>query len=136
MGRSGSEELDHTADWALRVSGRSLSDLFVQAAQGMQEMMGISINQNADVKRLIEVSAADLETLLVGFLEEILYLQESERICITRIEMVELSETHLRSLLTCQPVWSVQKEIKAVTFHELEIRKLPGHFETVLVFDV
>ncbi len=136
MQPSDSEELHHTADWALRVSGKSLDELFVHAALGMQAMMGIEITQDTDSQRYFETSATDLETLLVRFLEEILYLLESENIRITGIKINERTETHLQSLLTCKPVQSIQKEIKAVTFHELEIHRGPGHFETVLVFDV
>ena len=136
MPPSSYEELDHTADWALRVKGGSLAELFVQAALGMQAMMGIEITPDPESQITFKTSATDLEMLLVGFLEEILYLLESEKISTTKIEFDQLGETYLHAYLTCRPVRSVQKEIKAVTFHELEIHQSPGQHETVLVFDV
>ncbi len=132
----GYEELPHTADWALRVQSTTLGGLFEQAALGMQAMMGISTIEERGTTKVFTAAGEDVETLLVKFLEEILYLLESESCRVSGITFEDIHETHLRARLVCQRVHSIEKEIKAVTFHQLEIHALPSGYETVLVFDV
>ena len=62
------EEIEHTADWALRVRGRDLGELLVNAARGMVSLM-IS-NPPAtplNVDRNIEIDSIDAESLLVDW---------------------------------------------------------------------
>ena len=132
----GYEELSHTADLALRVESTTLGGLFEQAALGMQAMMGIKPDEGSTTTREFTASSADVETLLITFLEEILFLVEIENCHVPGITFEAIHETYLRAHLDCQPVQSIEKQIKAVTFHQLEIRSLPSGYETILVFDV
>ena len=60
------EEVDHTADWALRVRGGDLRALFENAARGMISLIGGEAVAGAhEIERRIDLSAPDLETLLV-----------------------------------------------------------------------
>ena len=136
MTHSGYEELPHTADWAMRVESTTLGGLFEQAALGMQAMMGISTYGDPPASREFTASSDDVETLLIKFLEEILYLLEAENCHVAGITIKNIDETHLRADLDCRSVRSIEKEIKAVTFHQLEIRRKPSGYETVVVFDV
>jgi SHS2 domain-containing protein len=136
MAPSGYEELPHTADWAVRVKSVTLGGLFEQAAIGMQAMMGITTFGERATTREFTASGDDVETLLIKFLEEILFLLEVENCHVSGITFEDIHETHLRAHLDCQPLRSIEKEIKAVTFHQLEIRRLPSGYETVIVFDV
>ena len=87
-------------------------------------------------RRAFSASSEDVETLLVKFLEEILYLLEVESCHVAGITFEEIHETSVRATFDCLPLVSLEKAIKAVTFHELEVRKRPSGYETVLVFDV
>ena len=62
------EEVDHTADIAIRVWGRDLAELFVNGAYGMACQMADLDAVNQEVEHLIELEAYDAETLLVSWL--------------------------------------------------------------------
>ena len=72
------EEIEHTADWALRVRGQTLTELFRNAGLGMLSLLGIEHGPGNAESRFIELKADDNETLLVIWLEELLYPLEVE----------------------------------------------------------
>jgi SHS2 domain-containing protein len=130
------EELDHTADWAFRARGHDLRELFVNAARGMFYLQGSSESGGETVTREFAVEGFDRETLLVNWLNELLYLQEQHREQYQRFEIVEFSERRLRARIHGGPQGNVNKLIKAVTFHGLHIHPVPGGWEADIVVDV
>ena len=132
----GFEEIPHTADIALRVWGRDLKELFVNAARGMAWLLTDPDAVEPAVAVPIELTAYDAETLLVSWLGELLYLSERDGIVFTTFEMEEMTPTHLRGVARGGPVQEIRQPIKAVTFSDLEIRSTPHGLETVIVFDV
>lgn len=133
--RAGFEEIQHTADWALRVWAPDLVELFRQAAAGMQTLMDLRSSGETIQQKEIECSAIDYESLLVTFLSEILYWIESEGLACQNFNLV-IEGFHLSGTASCKTVESMTKVIKAVTFHNLQIVKRDGLFETTIVFDV
>lgn len=133
--RSGYEEIGHTADWSLRVWAPDLEELFTQAASGMQHMMGIQLAGCPRKPRRIECAAGDIESLLVIFLNDILYWIESEKFGCDHFD-IKISGDHLRGQVETALVVQETKEIKAVTFHQLSIERKGNTFETTIVFDV
>jgi SHS2 domain-containing protein len=69
------EEINHTADRAFRVTGRDMTALLKNAACAMQALEGVPPPAEASATREIEVEGVDRETLLVNWLNEILYLE-------------------------------------------------------------
>jgi SHS2 domain-containing protein len=136
------EEIDHTADWALRVNGENLTALLHNAASGMFHLMGLRITKEKSSQRHIEIEARDSEELLVTFLEELLYAIESRSVgfdeMAIQIVQSEGSGPKLKLLATLieAPISSLEKSIKAVTYHGLEIRPIDNGFQAVVVFDV
>jgi SHS2 domain-containing protein len=132
----GYEEVEHTADWALRVQGVDLESFFNHAASGMLSLMGIRAAEAPVHTYALELEADELETLLVSFLEEILYRLESTSETTDGIKFEAIDTNSLNAVLTCRPVLDIAKEIKAVTYHGLEINPSASGFEAVIVFDV
>jgi SHS2 domain-containing protein len=128
-------EIEHTADWALYVWAPNPSLLFVQAAQGMYWLMEISLLPGGQVERVLDLEEEDLETLLVAFLSELLYLGESEGLGFDKFE-ISLEGQHLHAVVRGGPIVEQRKEIKAVTFHNLAVRQTEKGFEVTVVFDV
>ncbi len=132
-------EIEHTADWALEVTAPEEAALLAEAARGMYALAGTRLASAPRLSRRLELSAPDLEGLLVRFLEELLYLGESEGAAYDtfslRVEPDE-DEWHLHADLGGAPIESMNKEIKAVTWHNLRVRRSPRGLHTVLVFDV
>lgn len=135
MNQAGFEELQHTADWALRVWAPNREDLFRQAAIGMNALMGLKLQDEPVHKVELYLSAEDDESLLVGFLNEILFYLEIERIGFEDFPL-KLNDNRLIAELWGKPIRSIEKPIKAVTFHNLVVQRGEDGLEARLVFDV
>jgi SHS2 domain-containing protein len=133
--QQGHRELEHTADWALEVWAPDLAGLLAEAARGMYRLMGVVLADGPRQERRIALAGADRESLLVDFLAELLYLVESEGLAFDTLDL-EAAEGRLAARLEGAPVVSRSKEIKAVTYHRLEVRDTARGMETRIVFDV
>lgn len=131
------EEIDHTADWALRVRGADLRALFENAARGMISLIGGEADpQQQAVRRTITLQAPDWEVLLVKWLAELLYLIEDEGLVFTAIDVRRVEDFSLQAEVTGIPGGHFNKYIKAVTYHNLAIHRTENGYETTVVFDV
>ncbi len=137
MNASGFEVVEHTADWALRVWGDDLGDLFQQAALGMGFLMvGDLTAVTPKTTRNLNLQAFDREDLLVEWLSELLYWAESEYLVFRQFDMHTISDTTLNATVTGGKVTQIDKDIKAVTYHNLAIVETAVGLETTIVFDV
>lgn len=136
------EEVTHTADWALRVRGANLGELFLNAAQGMYALLAPEPGPDAPAlgadiaSRRVMLTAPDAESLLVAWLNELLYLTESEALVFDRFRLTALSERYLEAVVEGVPARALKKQIKAATFHDLRIQVGEDGFQTTIVFDV
>ncbi len=130
------EELDHTADWAVRVRGSTFSDLLTHAARAVHDLTGARLAPSPARWRRIDLSAPDRETLLVRWLEEILHAMESRNVGLAQVQVDVSPGWQLRGKVQETPLLSISRPIKAVTFHELHIREVARGLETTIVFDV
>ena len=131
----GYRELEHTADWQLAVWAPDFPTLCVQAAYGMYHLADTRLKNQARLVRELEVQAQDRESLLVAFLTELLYLNEVEGLGFDEI-IIQSAGTQLKAQMEGAAIESQTKEIKAVTYHGLEIREGPHGLEANIVFDV
>ena len=130
------EEVDHTADWALLVRGRDMSDLCLVAASAMLAACGARPAKGRRDERQLELHAEDREGLLVSWLEEILFSLETRRRVPTRIDVTVSPQLGLLAHWTDAPLGEVEKPIKAVTYNDLSVRVADGGLEATIVFDV
>jgi SHS2 domain-containing protein len=130
------EEIEHTADWAIRVRGRDLKELFKNAALGMAMLMADVNGIELSVEKRLELEEFDTETLLVSWLSELLWLNEDSDATFVRYEIRELTSTHIKATVWGGFAPSQWKHIKAVTFHDLNIIATDDGLEVTLVFDV
>jgi len=130
------EEVEHTADRALRICGRDLAELFTNAALGMNSLMRSAAGGRPSVAKEIELEAIDAESLLVAWLSELAFWAETESLLFTRFEFLRISPTRLSAVVRGDRVGAFEKHVKAVTFHNLDIRSEAGGLTTTVVFDV
>ena len=130
------EEVDHTADIAIRVRGRDLAELFANGAYGMACQMADLDAVNQEVEHLIELEAYDAETLLVSWLGELLYVSERDGCVFTDFDVLEVTPTRLRAVVRGGPVRERRQHIKAATFSDLKIVRTGEGYEATIVFDV
>ena len=130
------EEIEHTADWAYRVRGKNLGELFIQAAWGLYALVEMQLAPAPQTTRLIQLTGVDRESLLVAWLNELLYFHESEGLGFEGLEIEHLDEISLQAKVTGAPTQQWLKDIKAVTYHNLAIRETESGLEVTLVLDV
>lgn len=132
---AGYQESEHTADWQLDVWAPKLSELFIEAAKGMYSLSGITLANSSVGQRTISLEDVDRESLLVSFLNELLYMAEQEGLGFKQIE-VSIKNHLLKSTLLVFPIIHQVKEIKAVTYHDLRVKLDNGIYRVSIVFDV
>lgn len=130
------EEIEHTADRAFRVTGRNLSDLLVNAAWAMHALEGMHSAGELCATLDLEADGIDAESLLVNWLNEILFLEQKHRVICEKFEILELNAYHLRARAETRECGERQSEIKAVTYHNLKVRQTPAGLEAEVVVDV
>lgn len=136
----GYEVIGHTADIRLKVWGLTEEELFRDALLGMMHIIKMQNskgkNQNLS-KRTIKIEAEDQTALLVDFLNEALYQSHTNKEVYNEVKFNQLIDKNLEAELIGFPVRGFEEDIKAVTYHEAEIKKRPdGQFETTLIFDI
>lgn len=101
----------------------------------MFELMGVEVSEDARCHRQLEIDADDGEQLLVSFLEELLFIADSEELAFDGF-MLKLVDTNLLARLEGGDIVSCGKEIKAVTYHNLQIKERKRGLKTRIIFDV
>ncbi len=132
---AGFVEVAHTADWSLKVWAEDLGCLFAEAARGMYSLMEIQLARQPRLTETMHIESDDAESLLVSFLNELLYKMESRRLAFDQVS-VQVNILALEAQLEGAPVTFQKKEITAVTFHNLAIAQTEDRFEVTIVFDV
>lgn len=129
------EEINHTADIALRVWGNDFYALLSHAVEGMYDLMGVEGVIGSRVENAFSLVDDSLESVLVDFLNECLYLAEDRNQSFDDFTFNTMSgKLYIHAYGT--EIRSIERQIKAVTFHELEIIETPSGLETTITFDV
>jgi len=143
------EILPHTADLKIRVYGNSIEELFKHALIGMFQSMRPAAPEchynenkrlvcaNLPINHAIEVNSPDRDALLVDFLSYALYLSDvhNEAYLDVTIDLLDMKRilAHVHGI---KIKGFDESEIKAVTYHDLNIVKMNGLWQTEIVFDI
>jgi SHS2 domain-containing protein len=131
----GYREIEHTADWELEVWAPDLRGLLEQAARGMYALSGLRLERTQPQQRELELQAEDAEGMLVVFLGELLHFIEQDNLAFDEF-LMELDGYALHAQLIGSQVQKIDKEIKAVTYHNLMVRQSSQGLRVNIVFDV
>ena len=128
--------IDHTADIGIRIVSGDVRGLFEEAARALVDIMGARSNEGPNHIR-ISIEGLDQSDVLVRWLQEILYRVEVEDLRISHVEVLDVNPQGLTALVagTNDPT-ELLEEIKAVTYHNLEIVEVDNHVETTIIFDI
>ncbi len=117
------EILEHKADLKIRAFGKTKEELFCNALLGMTENQKPEIKNQEEIKREIKIKSLDLSSLLVDFLSEVLYQTQVHKETYNDIKFNKFSDTEIEGELIGQKVERFGEDIKAVTYHNLEIKQ-------------
>ena len=129
--------LEHPSDLGIEATGPTLCEAFEQAALGLISVIADPQTIDAKDERRITLEAQDYENLLVRWLSEILYLYDGEDFLLKVPKIESLSPIKLSARLLGEKYEAskhiVKLDVKAVTYHQLAIKKGNGG-TTVQVF--
>jgi len=130
---------EHTADIGVEVTADSLSAVFEGAACAMVSLAVDPAGVRAVDERSIALEADDLGELMFLWLNELLFLMESERMLFSDFD-VRVEGSRLEAVLRGEPAdpgrHSQRSEVKAATYHELSVGRAAGGWKARVIFDV
>jgi SHS2 domain-containing protein len=133
------EILDHTADVGIIAYGADLKQAFANAARALFSLITEIDDVEEVLHQNIVVNAGDLESLLVAWLNELVYRFDAEGILFKRFEISQLDDTHLRARGYGEKVdvsrHRLKTGVKAATYHMLKVEKNNG-YRVRVIFDI
>ncbi len=129
--------IDHTADMMVKAFGKTLEECFANAAFALfdqtVDLSNIGTNEETDIR----VSGIDDEDRLYSFLSEMLFIEDADNLILKEFEVSFDSDDvicHAKGETLDRSKHRIRSEIKAVTYHMMEIdRKTPS---VTVLFDV
>tara|TARA_Y100000310_G_C20078607_1_gene532742 strand:- start:40 stop:447 length:408 start_codon:yes stop_codon:yes gene_type:complete len=130
--------LEHTAEVKFHVEGSSLERAFVDAAMALGETIVGKQKINNKISKEIEVKGKDNERLLYNFLEEILFLLDSEDFVISSVNSIKIESGSLVAVVLGDKAseYDFSNSVKAITYSEMKVVEEAGKTIIEGVFDV
>ncbi|SPD72761.1 conserved hypothetical protein [uncultured Desulfobacterium sp.] len=132
--------LDHTADLGIMVRGSDIKDLFEKAGLALIQIMINPGPDRANKSIQLSLEGNDPAELMVNWLGEILYLFDGEKEIVTGIIINSISPTYIDATLKTVSFdpehHDIICEIKAVTYHQIEVAKKDDYWEARVIFDL
>jgi len=134
--------IDHTADLKVRAYGKTLEEAFANAAIGGFDFLTDTTKIKKKTEKKISIKSKRLEALLYDFLEELLFLLDTESFIISDFKDMKIKQAKDKFELTCVAQgdsyknYDVKGDIKAITYSEMLIKKEKTGFVIEAVFDI
>jgi len=133
------EILDHTADVGVIAYGTDLKQAFANAARALFSLITELDDVEEVLHRDIKINASDEESLLVAWLNELVYRFDTEGILFKRFDVSQLGATHLEARgygeKADRSKHKLKTGVKGATYHMLKVDKTDG-FRVQVLFDI
>ncbi len=133
------ELLEHPADIGFRAHGRTIPDLFATCAEALLSIFLDPSQAQARQVWQLSVQGFDLESLLVNWLNEVLYYVDAKRVIFTRTE-IRIESNQLNATCHGETLDFARHPsrvlVKAVTYHQLRILESNGGWIAEVYVDV
>ena len=134
------ELFDHTADVGIRVFAPSMAGLIAPAGEGLYTVIGELTPGGERSGLRLEHTGDEPAVLLRDYLAELLFLFEDERRIVVSTDVHVFDEGRLvveaQLAAVDETVSSYEREVKAITYHALEIAKLRDGFQATIIVDI
>ncbi len=133
------EYLSHTADAKFRAFGKDIDEVFVNSALAMFNILGDTTVVKTTKKIEIELKGENYESLMYSFLEELLFLLETENLFLSNITHLKIGKDFsLNCVVEGDDLqkYDLKGDIKAVTYSDMEIKTTNKGYEFVVVVDI
>jgi len=134
------EVLDHTADIGIVVHGEDLRALFENAGEAFFHLITDLKKVKRRVERRVDIGGESLDRLMVDWLSELLYLHDVENLLFKEFKVESVGEGGLKAIVKGEPfqegVHVIKTEVKAVTYHQIEVRQEKGRWRARVILDL
>jgi SHS2 domain-containing protein len=134
------EFLDHTGDLGIRVFGKSLPDLFRHASEALFHVITDPETIQCRETRRISLQGHDLEELLIDWLNEFIYLFETQGLLFRDFDFSSLDAQSLEASARGEPYDAsrhpIKTTVKSATHHQLHIRREKGLWKAQVILDL
>ena len=134
------EIFDHTADAGLRIRAATPADLVRPATEGLYAIIGELVAAGQPSARAMEFTGSDASILLRDYLAELLLFFERDAAMAVAVDVDAFAEGRLAVTVRLSPIDTERseyhREVKAITYHELDIRTIPGGCEATVIVDI
>ncbi len=132
--------IDHTADFRIHVFGTDLKDLFSNAAFAMFDQITIVKDLHPEKELKINVTGSDWPDLMINWLRELLYFWTGKERLVGKVNILTISEYELLAKVKYDLFKSdlhvITNDIKAVTYHQIQVNQMAYGWESKIIFDV
>jgi SHS2 domain-containing protein len=125
--------VDHTAEVELEIEAASEAEVLAEAMQALAELLGVQAG--FDEERRVRVGAPDRPALLAAWLEELVFLAESQGFVARSVEEIEWAPDGVSARVRGS-VDEPPPLVKAVTYHRLAFERSGGGYVARVVLDV
>ncbi|MFC1995714.1 archease [Chloroflexota bacterium] len=133
------EIINHTADVGIIAYGADMNQAFASAARALFSLITELDSVEEALYWDIELAAADKESLLVAWLNELIYLFDTELIIFKRFDITGLSHSQLKARGYGEKVdrakHKLKTGVKAATYHRLTVDQDEG-CKVQVIFDI
>jgi SHS2 domain-containing protein len=134
------EILDHTADIGLVIYGENLKALFENAGEAFFRLITDLRKVRRRVERRINIGGESLDRLMVDWLSELLYLHDVENLLFQGFKVESVGKDGLKAIVKGEAfregVHVIKTEVKAVTYHRIEVRQEKGGWRAQVILDL
>ena len=135
--------LKHTADAKFQAFGKNLEEAFSNAATAMFEIIIKTNKIEKKITKKIILKARDKESLLYKWLEELLFLLDTEFFVLNSVKNMNIKKEEKKYILKAEITGDTFKEkyerhgaVKAVTYEEMFIKEEKGKATVQVVLDI
>jgi SHS2 domain-containing protein len=134
------EILDHTADIGIIVHGENLKALFENAGEAFFSLITDLRKVRHRTERRVNIGGESLDRLMVDWLSELLYLHDVENLLIKGFKVDSVGEDGLKAIVKGEPfqegIHVIKTEVKAVTYHQIEVRQEKRGWRAQVILDL
>ena len=132
--------LDHTADLGIFVYGKDLQELFTNAGEAFFTIITDLRKVRESMERSIQIESSNLEDLMVTWLGELLYLHDVNGLLFKSFSIDELHngtmKARARGEVFQEERHVIKTEIKAVTYHQIQVKEERRGWRARIIFDL
>jgi SHS2 domain-containing protein len=132
--------IDHTGDLGIEVFGDSLASLFQHAGEAFTAIVTDGGMIGLRESRRISLEADGVEDLLVRWLNEFIFLFDTQGLLLRAFDIISIDDRHVKADVQGEVYdetrHQIKTTVKGATYHQLEVIRKDGTWKARVIFDL